>query len=135
MFGIIFFMGQGLVALILHHLVNYIQHYGLKRRKLSDGCYEKFSTAHAWNCNFLISNLAFLHFPHHTDHHLHPRRHYQNLRHCDESPQMPMGFVGMVFMAMIPPLWFKVINPHVLDNRTRIFKAGGDLEKKASASI
>jgi hypothetical protein len=55
--GLIFFIGQGLIALTTYHLITYIQHYGLKRRKMDDGRYEKFSASHTWNCNFLISNF------------------------------------------------------------------------------
>jgi alkane 1-monooxygenase len=109
--GIIFFMGQGLIALITTYLINYIQHYGLERRKLDDGRYEKYSPAHAWNCNFLISNLTTFCLPRHSDHHLNPRQPYYLLRHIEESPQMPMGYFGMFFMALVPSLWFKVMNP------------------------
>ena len=112
--GIIFFVGQGLIALIVTHLINYIQHYGLKRRKINGDRYEKFGDAHAWNCNFMISNLVTFCLPRHSDHHLNPRRPYQLLRHIEESPQMPMGYFGMFFMALVPSLWFKVMNPRIL---------------------
>lgn len=112
--GIIFFIGQGLIALTMHHIANYIQHYGLKRRKLDNGRYEKFCASHAWSNNFLLSNMVSFQFPHHADHHLHPRRPYQLLQHVEESPQMPIGYFAIFFMALIPPLWFKVVNPHVL---------------------
>jgi alkane 1-monooxygenase len=39
------------------------------------------------------------------------------LRHFDESPQMPQGYPAMMMMAMIPPLWFKV-----MDNRLEQWK-------------
>jgi alkane 1-monooxygenase len=112
--GIIFFVGQGLIALIVTHLINYIQHYGLKRRKINDGRYEKFGHAHAWSCNFVISNLVTFCLPRHSDHHLNPKRPYQLLRHIEESPQMPMGYFGMFFMALVPSLWFNVMNPRIL---------------------
>ena len=114
LFGSIFFIGQGLVALTAQQLINYIQHYGLSRRKLNDGCYEKFSASHAWSCNFLISNMASFCLPRHTDHHLNPKRPYPFLSHFDQSPQMPLGYFGMFFLALIPPLWFKVMNRRLL---------------------
>jgi alkane 1-monooxygenase len=117
LFGVIFFLGQGLIALIATHLINYIQHYGLMRHRFDDGHYERFSPAHAWSCNFLISNLTSFCLPRHTDHHLNPKRPFQRLRHIEESPQMPIGYFGMFFMALIPPLWFKVMNPRVLAYR------------------
>ena len=47
---------------------------------------------------------------------------YQVLRHFDESPQMPQGYPAMMIMAMIPPLWFKV-----MDNRLETWKAESGL--------
>jgi alkane 1-monooxygenase len=108
--GLIFFVSQGLIAITAHQLINYIQHYGLMRLKLDNDRYEKFSTAHAWNCNFLISNWASFYLTHHPDHHLNPRRPYQIRQHHEDSPQMPMGYFGMFILALIPPLWFKIIN-------------------------
>ena len=35
------------------------------------------------------------------------------LRHYDESPQLPAGYATMFVLAMIPPLWKKVMNPRV----------------------
>ena len=114
LFGVIFYIGTCLIAHIVYYIFNYIQHYGLKRHELEDGKYERFSAAHSWSCNFLLSSMASFNFPHHTDHHLNPGRPYPLLRHLAESPQMPIGYVGMFLMALIPPLWFKVMNPRVL---------------------
>jgi alkane 1-monooxygenase len=112
--GIIFYLAQGVIAFTIQNIINYIQHYGLKRRPLEDGRYERFSAAHAWSCNFLLSNIISFNFPHHADHHLHPRRPYYLLQHLSESPQMPMGYFGMFFLALIPPLWFKTMNQCIL---------------------
>jgi alkane 1-monooxygenase len=113
--GIIFYMCQGLVALVGHHLINYIQHYGLERRKLDSGRYEKFTASNAWDCNFLISNVVSFYLPRHTDHHINPRCPYQLRQPTSESPQMPMGFSTTFFLALVPPLWFRVMNPRILE--------------------
>ena len=112
--GIIFFVGLCMVSLLSYFVINFIQHYGLRRHKLADGRFEGFSPAHAWGSNFLLSNMVSFQFPHHADHHLNARRPYQLRRHLEESPQMPIGYFGLFFMPLIPPLWFKVVNPHVL---------------------
>ena len=94
-------------------LINYIEHYGLHRRKLENGRYERTTPAHSWNSNFLLTNLFLVQLQRHSDHHANPKRRYQVLRHFDESPQLPSGYAGMVVLAVIPPLWFKVMNPRV----------------------
>jgi len=35
------------------------------------------------------------------------------LRSLDDSPQLPTGYPGMILLAIIPPLWFRVMNPLV----------------------
>lgn len=93
---------------------NYIEHYGLLRKKLSNGRYEKCQPKHSWNSNHLISNLVLFHLQRHSDHHANPARHYQSLRHFDDAPQLPTGYMGMFIMAYIPPLWFKVMDKKLL---------------------
>jgi alkane 1-monooxygenase len=108
--GLVFYLCQGVVALIAHQIINYIQHYGLRRREIGDGRYERFSPAHAWNCNFNFCGMVSFQLPRHVDHHLNPRRRYQFLEHIPNSPQMPLGYFGMFVMALVPPLWFRVMN-------------------------
>jgi len=49
----------------------------------------------------------------HSDHHAHPARSYQALRHFDSSPQLPTGYASMLLLAYVPPLWFAVMDPRV----------------------
>ena len=49
----------------------------------------------------------------HSDHHYKAQRKYQVLRHFDESPQLPTGYPGCMILALVPPLWFAVMNPRV----------------------
>ena len=49
----------------------------------------------------------------HSDHHFMASRKYQVLRHHDHSPQMPTGYPGMMLLAAIPPIWFRVMNKRV----------------------
>ncbi|MEC8104411.1 MAG: alkane 1-monooxygenase [Thalassolituus sp.] len=111
--GAVFFIAQSFFAFTLLEIVNYIEHYGLHRRKLENGRYERTTPAHSWNSNFLLTNLFLVQLQRHSDHHANPKRRYQVLRHFDESPQLPSGYAGMVVLAVIPSLWFKVMNPRV----------------------
>lgn len=94
---------------------NYIEHYGLLRRKLANGKYERCRPEHSWNANHMASNLLTFHLERHSDHHTFAARHYQSLRHFDEVPQLPSGYFGMFLLSYVPFLWRKVMDPKVLD--------------------
>lgn len=111
--GVLLFFGQSLVAIVLLETVNYIEHYGLHRRQLADGRYERVTHHHSWNSSHRLSNLLLFHLQRHSDHHAFPKRRYQVLRHFDDSPQLPAGYPAMVVLAWLPPLWFAVMNPRV----------------------
>lgn len=119
--------------LIIHNLwawfqltsANYIEHYGLLRKKLSNGRYERCKPHHSWNANFILSNLTLFHLERHSDHHANPTRRYQSLRNFNNIPQLPNGYFGMYVLAYLPPLWFRVMNPRLL----ALPHIDGDLEK------
>lgn len=111
--GALFFLGQALVALTLLEIVNYVEHYGLHRRKLADGRYERTNPTHSWNSNYLLTNLFLFHLQRHSDHHAYAKRRYQVLRHFENSPQLPNGYAGMIVLALFPPLWRAVMDPRV----------------------
>ena len=117
--------------LVLHHFIgwlqltfaNYVEHYGLLRQKLPSGRYEPCQPRHSWNTNHIASNLMLFHLQRHSDHHANPLRPYQSLRDFSDLPRLPSGYPGTYLLALIPPLWFAVMNPKVLA------WAGGDLSK------
>lgn len=94
---------------------NYIEHYGLMRQKLANGQYERCAPHHSWNSNHLVSNLVVFQLQRHSDHHANPARSYQSLRDFPELPSLPSGYFGMFLLAYIPPLWFAVMNPRLLE--------------------
>ncbi len=93
---------------------NYIEHYGLARKRLPSGRYEPCQPQHSWNSNHRVSNWALFHLQRHSDHHAHATRRYQALRHHDSAPQLPTGYFGMFLLAYVPPLWFQVMNPRLI---------------------
>ena len=93
---------------------NYIEHYGLQRRRLADGRYERCAPHHSWNSNHIVSNLVLFHLQRHADHHAHPGRSYQSLRDFPDLPRLPSGYFGMFLIAYLPPLWFRVMDPRVV---------------------
>jgi alkane 1-monooxygenase len=111
--ALIFFVAQSFFAFSMLELINYIEHYGLERKKDSKGDYEPVSVRHSWNANQLLSNLYMIHLERHSDHHHNPLLRYQLLSHREESPQLPGGYGAMFPLALVPPLWFRIIDPLV----------------------
>lgn len=104
------YLGAAVIGFLLLETVNYIEHYGLAREKNEAGVYEKVRPHHSWNSNHVIGRLLLFELSRHSDHHFIAGRKYQILRHHDNSPQMPTGYPGMMVMALIPPVWFGVMN-------------------------
>ncbi len=93
---------------------NYIEHYGLLRQERSPGKFETCQPHHSWNSNHIFSNWALFHLQRHSDHHAHPLRRYQSLRHFDNLPRLPSGYFGMFSIAYLPPLWRYVMDERLL---------------------
>ncbi len=94
---------------------NYIEHYGLLRKKGDDGKLARCEPHHSWNSNHVFSNLVLFHLERHSDHHTHPLRRYQSLRHFDNLPRLPNGYFGMYVLAYVPWLWFKVMDKRLME--------------------
>lgn len=105
------FLLQGLVAVWLLESVNYIEHYGLARRPLSDGGFEPLTERHSWNAGHAVTNAALFNLGMHSAHHLEAARPFPLLYNRREMPQLPTGYAGAVLLAMLPPLWHRIMDP------------------------
>eukprot|EP00499_Haloplacidia_sp_CaronLabIsolate_P005945 CAMPEP_0196772390 /NCGR_PEP_ID=MMETSP1104-20130614/2206_1 /TAXON_ID=33652 /ORGANISM="Cafeteria sp., Strain Caron Lab Isolate" /LENGTH=346 /DNA_ID=CAMNT_0042142525 /DNA_START=80 /DNA_END=1120 /DNA_ORIENTATION=+ len=112
--GLLFFLGQAWVGFSLLELVNYIEHYGLRRKQLADGRYEPVNPTHSWNAPQKVTNFFLFKLQRHSDHHANALREYQILRSFPESPHLPTGYAGMCVLAVVPPLWRWVMDHRVL---------------------
>lgn len=111
--GLLAFIAAAVFGIILLETVNYIEHYGLRRAKVSENRYETANPRHSWNSDHIVGRLLLFELSRHSDHHAHPHRKYQILEHFDESPQLPTGYPGMMLLSTLPPLWFWVMNKKV----------------------
>ena len=100
--------------------VNYIEHYGLQRRMMESGRYEPVQPWHSWNCNHDIGRILLYELTRHSDHHYKSTRKYQVLRHFDKAPQLPWGYPTSMLIALVPPLWFYLMNPVVEQYKSEI---------------
>jgi alkane 1-monooxygenase len=108
-----FWVAQSMLAIVLLELFNYIAHYGLRRRQRPDGGFERIAPQHSWNSLRRMNNCALFNMGRHSDHHRHPTSQYQRLEGEPDAPQLPFGYAGAIFCAMLPPLWRTVMDPKV----------------------
>lgn len=111
--GFIFAFSAGIIGFLLLETVNYIEHYGLMRLKTKFGRYERVKEMHSWNSNHVIGRIVLYELTRHSDHHFKSSKKYQILDCHDESPQMPFGYPTSMVLALVPPLWFKIMNKRV----------------------
>ena len=113
--GIALFAFQALIAVWQLELVDYVEHYGLTRRHLGAGKYEHVLPRHSWNAAHKASNWLLINLQRHSDHHYKPDRRFPLLQShdADAAPQLPHGYPVMTALAMVPPLWKRVMNKRV----------------------
>jgi alkane 1-monooxygenase len=109
--GMLAFLLSCVVAFSLLEAVNYLEHYGLERAVDESGKPEKVNPGHSWNSDHEVSRMFLFELSRHSDHHATASRKYQVLRSFEESPQLPTGYPGMILLALIPPVWFSVMDP------------------------
>ena len=97
------------VSIMFAEMVNYIEHYGLLRRK-DNGIYESINYMHSWN---YLSGAVMIRLQRHSDHHAHSFRPYQILRRFDDAPYMPFEYLHCYLFSLIPPLWAFIMDPRV----------------------
>ncbi len=90
---------------------DYLEHYGLSRRKLSGGEYEPPRAIHSWDDSYMLSNFLFTAVDRHADHHENSGRPFQILRVRHEAPRLPYGYLTMIFAAFVPPVWRRLVHP------------------------
>jgi len=106
----LYYLAAALIGILLLETVNYIEHYGLTRKKIAPGKYERAMPHHSWNSDHIIGRLMLFELSRHSDHHYVASRKYQILRRHEHAPLMPTGYPGMIILALFPPGWFYVMH-------------------------
>lgn len=101
------------------HLSDYVQHYGLTRATMPDGRPEPVNARHSWNSAHWFSSALLLNAPRHSDHHAHPARPYPALRLPEDAPRLPWPLPLAAIIALYPPLWHRLMRPHLPNRPTR----------------
>lgn len=115
------FLASAAIAVLLIELANYIGHYGLVR---VPG--QPVMPRHSWNGPRFLSTSVTVNLPRHSHHHVRAGTPYWDLRVLDDAPILPFGLSVMSAIALVPPLWFRVIAPR-LDEWDRRLASAGEL--------
>ena len=109
-------IGIAIISFLLLETVNYIEHYGLRRKNLPSGRPEPVSSRHSWNSDHELGRIFLFELTRHSDHHFKSTRKFQILRHLSESPQLPFGYPTSIVIALLPPVWFRLMDKRVVQH-------------------
>ena len=111
--GMVYGIIVAVISFLFLETINYIEHYGLKRKKLPSGRYERVEKFHSWNSNHIVGRIVLYELTRHSDHHYKSNKKYQILENINESPQLPFGYPTSMLLAIFPPLWFHIMNKRI----------------------
>jgi alkane 1-monooxygenase len=106
-YGVLFYLGQGVVSAFVVEAIGYIQHYGLCESQIPE-------SQIAWDVPWWLSNRLFANNGRHTHHHLDQTWPYDQLGRV--GVPLPAGYLHMFFLALLPPLWFSVMDRRLPKN-------------------
>ncbi|MGL4974661.1 MAG: fatty acid desaturase, partial [Bosea sp. (in: a-proteobacteria)] len=112
--GVAVFLLVALQGKIYLELVNYVEHYGLVRLPGS-----RVEPRHAWNCYHIVSSARLYNLPRHSHHHMFAAKPFWALEADPEAPTLPYGYKTMIVIALVPPLWHRIVDPMLADWDTR----------------
>jgi len=127
--GLIFFLVTSIFSAIHLEIINYVEHYGLERKEISSGVYEKVDIKHSWNAPHRFTNYVLYKLQRHSDHHENAYKPYQTLCSYEESPVLPHGYPVCLILAMNPKDWFEVMNQKVDDYKSGIKRSEKEVKK------
>ena len=100
----------GVISFLFLETINYIEHYGLRRKKIGDK-FERVQNIHSWNSDHIMGRIILYELTRHSDHHFRASKKYQVLESLEDSPRLPFGYPMSMLLALLPPLWFACMHP------------------------
>ena len=104
--GLVLYGVSSLLVSFAMQVLSYIQHWGLHdhdtpaaRQQIG---WEDLCAVQAW----LTLNIAY-----HAAHHKEPARPFYRLTPCLDAPKQAGGYALLLFAALVPPLWRKLMDP------------------------
>lgn len=110
-YTVAFHLVYSLIITLMFEAVNYLEHYGLERKKDANGNYESVGIKHSFNAPQVITNYILFKLQRHSDHHAYSYKPYQILDSFPESPMLPYGYSVSLILSYLPYIWKKVHDP------------------------
>lgn len=98
-------LGKGLLE-----SVNYIEHYGLVRDPQ-----DRVAPRHSWNANKRVGLAVLFALSRHSHHHAEAGKPYWALRSYPDAPTLPHGYLSMMLIALVPPVFARMMTPKLID--------------------
>lgn len=108
--GLIIHLAVAAMSIVTLETINYIEHYGLMRKQVGPGEYERVNIRHSWNAPQRFSNYLLFKLQRHSDHHENAYKPYQVLSSKDESPMLPHGYTLCQIISFFPSVWFRIMD-------------------------
>jgi alkane 1-monooxygenase len=105
----LFLVACALWGKALLEIVNYMEHYGLVRDPGTP-----VAPRHSWNSNRRVSSWTMFNLTRHSHHHAQGDVPYQDLEPYRDAPRMIGGYLATIVVAMVPPLWHRLMAPRIL---------------------
>ncbi len=123
MLGVFVFLSICMMGIFQVRMVDYIQHYGLQRVRLSNGRYERVAPRHSWSIAFKLTNWFYFNAQRHADHHMAATRLYPLLQYSgpEEAPQLPGSYSELGGLVFFPKRWSKRMDPLVDQWRKKFY--------------
>lgn len=99
--GLVVYLGQSAVAILIIEAINYIEHYGLERKEISPGVYEAVTEMHSWDSSHRMTNWLLFNLGRHAHHHAMPTVAYQELRPAKTDNTLKYGYSTEILLALI----------------------------------
>lgn len=88
-------------------IITYIQHWALGDDSLGGAV----SYGRGWEDDCQFQAWVTLNISLHYVHHREPRMPYYRLQLTPDSPRLPAGYVMLMFVALVPPVWRRAMEP------------------------
>jgi len=121
---LIAFLGKELLE-----IQNYFAHYGLVRE-----AGKPVQPRHSWNSNHWMSTNVLYSLARHSHHHAEADAAYWTLDAMPEAPNLPGGYLTMIPVALVPPLFKRVMTP-ALNEWDRSYASPAERELARAASL
>jgi Fatty acid desaturase len=100
--GALLFVATSLGVMFAMALMTYVQHWGLAPGDVPPALQ---GVGDAWEDNCAFQSWLTLSIAYHESHHRRPGTPYFQLHATSGSPRQPAGYVALLLLCLVPPLW------------------------------